>query len=300
MSVSDFRHQLANQVKATSGHLSAGLHALMGNRAGGAFGILFYHRVMPHLAGLPEPGLNVTPSALRRQLEGLLHRGFVFVSLRGVIESLAQGKPLPEKTVVLTFDDGFASLFVHAWPILQDVQVPATVFVVTGYVDTQSPMPFDFWGMRHHASTPPEAWRSLTWDECRVMERSGLVEIGAHTHWHRDLRDDPAAFEADLAQCFDALQTHLGRTHPLFAFPFGDPALGYVNDRLIAVVRQAGAPCALLTTTALVRPHDDSPFGWGRLEVVEQDTGATLAAKLAGWYTWFRHVRDLTHRVLPW
>jgi peptidoglycan/xylan/chitin deacetylase (PgdA/CDA1 family) len=299
MHVSDFRHQLANRVKATSGHLGAGLHALLGSRATATLGILFYHRIMPHLPGIPAPGLNVIPSAFRRQLEGLLERGYTFLALRDVLSRLEQGYPLPEKAVVLTFDDGFASLFVHAWPILQDLQVPATVFVVTGYVDTEVPMPFDFWGMRYHTRTPSEAWRSLTWEECRVMEAAGLIEIGAHTHTHRDLRDDPVAFEADLTQCFDALQSHLGRTGPLFAFPFGDRGLGYVNDRLIEVVQRSGAPCALLTTTALVHPQEN-PFGWGRLEVVEQDTGATLAAKLEGWYTWVRHLRDLTHRVLPW
>ena len=131
------------------------------------------------------------------------------------------------------------------------------------------------------------------------MEASGVVEIGAHTHTHCDMSGDPVRFENDLRECMQSLEAGMGSPRRLFAFPFGDPALGYVNNGLMKAARNAGARCALTTETQLIQPGD-SPFGWGRLEVVEQDTGATLAAKLGGWYNWMRQVRNLAHTVAPW
>lgn len=292
-------HSLADRVKAAGGRLSAGLHALAGSRSGGALGILFYHRVAPVYPGVPPPALNVTPERFRAQIEGLLAKGYRFLSLAEAVARHRRGEAVPPRSVVLTFDDGFAGLYAYAWPVLREHAVPATIFVVTGYVGRQVPMGFDAWGMTHHAATPDTAWRSLTWDECREMAATGLIEIAAHTHTHAVFRDAPGALRADLLTCFEHLDREMGEGSRLFAFPFGDPFLGYVQPALLEAARAAGASCALTTRTALVR-SGESPFGWGRLEVVEQDTPATLGAKLEGWYNWMRPVRNLAHRVVPW
>lgn len=261
--------------------MATGLHAVLGSRAGNRVGILIYHRVADRADGFPEPSINVTPEQFRRQLSGLLDRGFQFLPLR----DLLSGGPLPPKSVVVTFDDGFMNVFTEAWPILRDLGIPATVFLATAYLDSNDPFPFDRWGRSHQEAVPAASYRPLTTEQCREMAADGLIELGAHTHTHRDFRGNPTLFREDMAACLDLLRDRFGLPNATFAFPFGRRHLGYSSDELLAAVRTTGVLCALTTECELVDPKAD-PFGWGRFNAYEWDTAATLAAKLGGWYSW--------------
>ena len=275
------------------------MSAMMGSRVQGGAGILFYHRIAPEITGLPAPGLNVTPSQFRLQMEGLLERGFHPVSLQELLDLHASGRPFPGRAVAVTFDDAFAG--VHRWavPVLERLGIPATIFLVTRYAGSVQPMHFDMWGMTHHAQAPTETWRSMTWEECREAESTGLITVGCHTHAHDNYTGQPEAFRTDLAAAREEFQKNLGGPRRLFAVPYGNPSLGQVDRGLLTIAREEGMACALTTTLGLVRPGA-SPFGWPRLEVVEQDTGATLAAKVEGWYNWMGAVKNAVHRVAPW
>ncbi|MFT5142180.1 MAG: peptidoglycan/xylan/chitin deacetylase (PgdA/CDA1 family) [Rhodothermales bacterium] len=279
--------------------VGAGMSAVMGSRKPGSAGILFYHRIAPRIGGLPDPGLNVSPDRFRLQIEGLLERGFSFISLRTLIELTEAGKQIGEKTAVLTFDDAFAGVYRWALPVLVDLQIPATVFVVTRYAGQTVPMHFDMWGLAHHLEAPDTTWRSMTWEECRSAERTGLVEIGCHTHAHDNYAGKTTAFREDIRVAQSILKEQLGAERRLFAIPYGDPQLGQVDDQLLEAAQQEGLHCALTTQLGLVE-RGQSPFGWKRLEVVEQDSGATLAAKIEGWYNWMGAVKKAVHRVSSW
>src|SRR5688500_1722481 len=99
--------------KRLSGTASTLLHATLGGRSAAA-GILVYHRVTPRVGGLPEPSMNVTPAQFRRQLAGLRGRGYRFRSLPEVLRRRRVGAPLEPRTVIVTFDDGFESVYLHA------------------------------------------------------------------------------------------------------------------------------------------------------------------------------------------
>src|SRR5262249_14325564 len=105
-------------------------------RAG--MGILMYHRVapLPDGKGVRAPTWNVTPSRLREQLSGLLDRGYRPWPLRQALAHSRQGLPLPSTAFVVTFDDGYESVYRHAWPILRALRIPATVFLATAYLDS--------------------------------------------------------------------------------------------------------------------------------------------------------------------
>lgn len=272
---------------------------MLGSRKPGSAGILFYHRIAPRQQGLPEPGLNVTPDRFRLQMEGLLERGFQFLPLRRLLHLAEEGIPFPRGAVVVTFDDAFAGVFRWALPILKDLEIPATVFAVTTYVGRLVPMHFDMWGIAHHSSAPEDTWRSMTWDECREAEATGLVEIGCHTHAHHNFSGKPAEFRQDLRTAQRHFGAELGGPRPMFAIPYGNRQLGQLDDELLQTARSEGLNCALTTSLGLVEPGQ-SPFGWKRLEVVEQDSGATLAAKVEGWYDWMGTVKTAVHRVSPW
>jgi hypothetical protein len=112
------------------------------------------------------------------------------------------------------------------------------------------------------------------------MAASGLVSLGSHTHTHRDFRGRPVEFQADLLLSLRHLADRFGGGSWPLAFPFG-----HSDNALVRKAKAAGLTCALTTRAALVEPDAD-PFTWGRFNVYQSDTGATLAAKLQGWYTW--------------
>jgi peptidoglycan/xylan/chitin deacetylase (PgdA/CDA1 family) len=197
----------------------------------------------------------------------------------------AKELPVPPRTVAVTFDDGFESVYVHAWPVLQDLHIPATVFLATAYMDGDGPFPFDQWGGTRPGLIPPSSYRPLRWEQCRRMQSAGLVELGAHTHTHRDFRGRAELFEEDLAICVEVLRQHLHMEEVSFAFPFGRRHTGFSGDELMEAARRAGVTCALTTEAELVDVRSD-PFGWGRFNVYDFDTGETIAAKLEGWYSW--------------
>ena len=266
------------------------LNALAGRRSGDALGILTYHRIAPRVPGLPRPLHNVTPDRFRRQLEGLAARGFRVWPLGRVLRYHEQARRVPPRTVVITFDDGYRSVYLYAWPILRALGMPATVFLSTAFLDGEEPFPFDAWGMAYRRRAPAEAFLPLTALQCRRMLEDGLIELGAHTHTHQDFRNRPEAFRKDLEMSIAVLRSRFGIERPAFAFPFGSPRKGYASEQLIAAARQTAVVCGLTTECVPVDPASD-PFGWGRFNAFSWDTATTLAAKLDGWYSWAPKLR---------
>src|SRR5262249_43117596 len=91
-------------------------------------GILMYHRVTPLPQAVSRPTWNVTPERLRRQLGGLLDRGYRPWPLRKALEESRAGRPLAPMAFVVTFDDGYENVYHYAWPILRELGIPATIF----------------------------------------------------------------------------------------------------------------------------------------------------------------------------
>src|SRR5437870_10960909 len=279
------RARLASMGKGVFGRVAVGLHTMFGSRKGNAFGILMFHRVTDVPPGMPAPTWNVRPERFRAQMEGLLARGYRILSLRTVLDHVRDEKILPSKMAVVTVDDGYQSAYRHVWPILQELNIPATIFVTTAYADSAMPFPFDRWGATHYRRASADAWQPLTWAQCRELDNSGLVEVGSHSHTHRDFRDNAEELERDLAASLHTLRERLGREGFTFSFPYGGKDLGFAGEAQMRAARESGFICALTTETKSVVPTD-SPFGWGRYEVVESDTAETIAAKLEGWYDW--------------
>jgi len=272
--------------------LSASTNTVLGPRKQNAFGILMYHRVVPPPRGLARPTYNVPPGRFEAQLRGLLRRGFEPWPLRKVLEFHRRGQPIPRRAFVVTFDDGFDNVYQFAWPVLERLNVPATLFLTTAYLDSPDPFPMDNWELAGSASVPTVCWRPLTTEHCREMQASGLIELAAHTHTHQDFRGRPEIFAGDLDRCLAELRRCFGLEDATFAFPYGEKKPGFSSPELVAVAKRVGVLCGLTTEGELVRPWDDC-FGWGRLMPEDFDTGASLAAKLGGWYNPWRRIGRL-------
>lgn len=295
---SRLRHIVDNAGMQVAGRAGVGLDWLLGSRVNGALGIITYHRIAPDVRGLPRMPHNVPPDRFCEQLTGLLARGFTVWPLSRILACRARGETIPPQTIAVTFDDGFQTVYTNAWPVLQKLQVPATVFLTTAYLDYEDAFWFDTWGTRYADRVAPEIYRPLTTDQARRMAERGLIELGAHTHTHEDFRHRPEEFRRDLQVSVDIVRSCFGQQAVTFAFPFGSGHHGFVSSELIGAAKQTGVTCGLTTENTVVDIRSD-PFRWGRFTAFSWDTAATLAAKLHGWFSWAPKLRQRLARAIP-
>ena len=135
--------------------------------------ILCYHEVNPNGTAL-VPGYSITPELLREQLTWLRDTGWHFVSVDDVLADEAGVRPLPDKAVLLTFDDGYQSVYDHAYPLLKAFHAPALVALVGSWMEPESGE-IEFDGRKIPRN------RLLSWQELREMQASGLVEVASHS-----------------------------------------------------------------------------------------------------------------------
>src|SRR5690606_23364054 len=119
--------------------------------------------------------VSVSTEHLVQQFAWLRENGYRPVTVDQILEARHGGEPLPDKALLLTFDDGYRSFYTRVLPLLQAYQWPAVLAPVGAWVDTPEDEPVDFGGK------PAERERFLTWKQVSEIARSGLVEIGAHT-----------------------------------------------------------------------------------------------------------------------
>ena len=265
-------------------------YRLFGSRHAHPLGILTYHRVLDRVHGIASPQHNVTPNRLRQQLQGLQARGYEFWSLNQLLSAVIQRSELHDRIAVITFDDGYESVYLNAFPVLKELKIPATVFVATEFLDGTGPFPFDDWGTSFHNQIPQSCYGPLTSDQCREMLDRQLIEIGAHTHTHGDFRGQEQQFRLDLDKSVDIVRERFGISDVSFAFPYGCPYLGYSSEALVEQAILAGVTCSL-TTEAIPVDLEADPFHWGRFNVFPWDSATSLAARIEGWYEWAPRLR---------
>ncbi len=118
----------------------------------------------------------------------------------------------PEKSLAITFDDGYASFFNEVLPQLTERGIPATLFIITDFVGKENRWDLA-WGVNRR--------RHLTWEEIRAVADAG-IEIGSHTRTHRDLTrlpDDER--QREIADARKIIEDKLGRKVTSLALPFG-------------------------------------------------------------------------------
>jgi peptidoglycan/xylan/chitin deacetylase (PgdA/CDA1 family) len=205
----------------------------------GSVPVLMYHAV----AAAPSPAthrLSVHPAAFEAQLDFLGENGFTPMTFCGLARALRHGGELPERPVVLTFDDGYADFHREALPRLQARGWPATVFVTTGWVADAA----------ERAGRPLDA--TLSWSQIGELAAAG-IEIGAHSHSHPQLDQLSAATLArELRDSRALLEDRLARTVSTLAYPFG-----YSSARVRRAVQAAGYDAAAAVRNTRARPSAD-------------------------------------------
>lgn len=166
--------------------------------------ILMYHyiSVPPSSSDRLRVGLSVAPDMFEAQMKLLIDKGFHTISLFDLYEHLAVGKPLPDKPIILTFDDGYADNYYSAFPILKKYGMTATFFVLTGRPDEGDPV-------------------YMTWDMIKEMSAVGM-DIQLHAKEHVDLRHRD--YDYLFFQIYGGRQSiegHTGKPVVFIAYPSG-------------------------------------------------------------------------------
>ncbi|MGI5141112.1 MULTISPECIES: polysaccharide deacetylase family protein [unclassified Streptomyces] len=215
--------------------------------------ILMYHSV----ATAPNDAtraLSVAPEAFVEQMAQLADLGFTPVTTADLARSWRRGGPLPERTVLITFDDGYEGVHGHALPVLAKHGFAATLFVSTGWI-------------RGAHDTGGGLDTMLDWDQVRELAATG-VEIGGHSHTHPEmdhLADDALRFE--LLRCAEIITGELGTRPVSFAYPYG-----YSSRRVRRAVRETGYRQSFAVGNALARRRQ-GPYALQRV-TVRRSTGA--------------------------
>lgn len=164
---------------------------------------IMYHDVV---AGRKQVWFDTTAAELRQHFEAIKQAGLTPIHIDQLYKHLRDGDPLPEKAILLTFDDAYLGLYENAYPLLKEYNYPATYFVQTGFVGV------------------PTSKDHFTWDQMREMDASGLIDFAAHTVNHPpDLRVlDDARLRREVFDCKAKLEQELGHPIHYFAYPEGN------------------------------------------------------------------------------
>lgn len=199
--------------------------------------VLMYHHFVED--GMECNDWTTTTSSFRSDLQWLVDNGYSFI----LPSDLVSGVALPEKAVMLTMDDGYASNYDLAYPILKEFGAKAVISLIVSLQVNEAP-----------------SW--LSWDMCREMADSGLVEFGSHTYLSHEYNAEydtygiqrrPGETEeeyderifTDLQLSIDVMEANLGRKVLLFAYPHGRTdawADDFIQEHFAVTLITASAP----------------------------------------------------------
>jgi len=191
--------------------------------------ILMYHRVATTPAGAQHPKNFVTPERMREQIEGLLSWGYLPVSFAQWMDYRSHRTALPRLPFIVTFDDGYADFDRNAWPVLRELKVPATVFLVASKIG----------GTNDWDRDEP---RADLLDAVRIRELAAEgVEFGGHGDTHVPLANvSPNEARIEIERCRTTLGALLATPPEVFAYPYSNQ-----NATVRRLTREAGFRCAV-------------------------------------------------------
>mgnify|MGYP004479825893 FL=1 len=203
--------------------------------------IMMYHSVLKNPAS--SGTYVISPNALEADLKFLSEQGYQTVVMQDLIDFCKEKKPLPEKPVVLTFDDGYLNNMTYALPLLEQYNAKAVISIVGEYTDL-------------YTKTPDEhvSYAHLSWEHCRKLQKSGRIELQNHSDLLHHLKGRKGSFKKsgestvqyqemlseDLNNMQKKMLQELGAPANTYTYPYGSIA----NDS-IPVIRALGFSASL-------------------------------------------------------
>ena len=197
--------------------------------------VLMYHYLSapPADADVYRLDLSVTPELFAAHLDAMLAAGYTTITPYQLLANLTQGAALPERPVLLTFDDGYRDNYENAFPLLRERGMTAAFFVVTDFIDDQLPA-------------------YLTWDMVREMVAGGM-SIESHGRNHVSLKNKDTDYLVWQALgSLETIQYELGVRPRFVAYPAGD-----YDQLTIDIFRSAGYWAGFVTQQGATHSGDD-------------------------------------------
>lgn len=196
--------------------------------------ILMYHYVEDVTDGRDtlRRSMATRPVFFEEQLRYLKNAGYTAITLSDLRAALMGEGRIPEKSVILTFDDGYRDFYTDAYPLLKKYKIKSINYIIVNHIGRSG---------------------NLTEAMIREMLDSGLVEIGCHTLDHDYLpKDTPVQARKEIFDCKSQLEARFGVKVSSFAYPGG-----YYNQSVINLVKEAGFETAVDTVPGVMHSLDD-------------------------------------------
>ena len=249
--------------------------------------ILCYHSIAS--AG-PKKAMqddSVSCALFREHMAYLQEREYSFLSLGQLCSLLENRQPVPSRSVILTFDDGYRNNYTHAYPILAEFKIPATIFLTVSYIGM-----LEFpWLSKCVTPDNVEDLSPLNWSQVSELIREG-IEMGSHSHTHMllPLVNNTQLLE-ELSVSKQRIEEKIGQRVHSFALPYSFPIWHWrwptFWPRLVDSLERSGySSCC-----TLVRGHisqSDYPFRLKRIVITKHDNLPLFRAKISSAYSWTR------------
>ncbi len=224
--------------------------------------IMMYHNVQQSTHYVPN---TVSPQNFADHMAFLKKNNFKVLSLDELVNIIQSGKPLPRKSAVITFDDGYEDNYIYAYPILKKYNFPAIIFVPSDQVDTKG---------------------FLTTDQIKEMMQHGIA-IGSHTRTQAYLPNE--SYESQKDQIFESkriIEEKFSQPVQYIAYPTG----GF-SEQIKALVKEAGYKGACTTNRGFDK-SDKDVYELNRIRFGDRDIhDYNLWAKLSGYYNFLRKTK---------
>lgn len=272
--------------------------------------VLCYHGLRSSSRGaddIPFANLHVTDETFEAHCQ-LIADSWHPIDLSAFGAAQTEHRPLPARPVLVTFDDGYRSVFEMARPVLRRYRIPATVFVCTDPVRDQQLFWFDAVARaageaavdavralpdaeRQAAAdacetnaVPGDPLAPMTSDQIRQLADEGF-SIGVHTSSHAPLgRAAPSLQQEELDSCRTALESWTGQRVDALAYPWGAPRIDYTPETL-AIAERLGFTTGFTTKPDFARPSEPA-LERSRFVMLAAVSAAELAHRMA--YAWAR------------
>ena len=178
---------------------------------------LVYHKVDDKI----ELGVTrVTTANFQNQIDLLLRRGYTFKTLSGIKNDRSNNK-----SVAITFDDAYESVFLNAYPVLKAYSLPATIFVISDFIGKDNTWDLNVGNIK---------FRHASLDQLKIMKDSGW-EIGSHSKTHRDMRTlESEDLKEELNDSKAILERELESEVKIISFPFGKTSESVIDSAIEA------------------------------------------------------------------
>ncbi|MBF0558460.1 MAG: polysaccharide deacetylase family protein [Nitrospirae bacterium] len=211
--------------------------------------------------------MTVTTAVLESHLKYLKDNGYNVIPLAQLVDYY-RGKvpvPLPPKAVVIVADDGHKSVYTDMFPLVKKFRVPVTLFLYPSAISNAS--------------------YAMTWEQVKVLKKTGLFDMQGHTYWHPNFKIEKKRLSSgeyekfvdmQLKKSKEKLEKELGSAINMLAWPFG-----IYDDRLVQKAADAGYVAAF-TIERRSTAATDKLMTLPRFLMTNKDSGKAFAAIVSG------------------